>query len=245
MCLWTRPGATSGGGTETHPTQADVRGPGPHAAWCEAPSWLQCRSDEAWPFVRKSGAIPPLSSRTCTWPPRTPFHNTHSVLLSRPRARCIALVASNTSPPPISSHGAAYRATCGCKPAPACLPAPGCRLATPLRPRYVIAAGDPLQLPPLVASPAHITPAPSDAASGAGDWDDNAGAVAATGPAEAGLVRPLFVRLAQLGYCTHLLRWQYRWVRGASPEILSPHKRRHYGICIYTTSAGVLVACTV
>jgi len=83
-------------------------------------------------------------------------------------------------------------------------------------------AGDPCQLPPVVASPASVTPRPSASAV--------AGA-AATGPTQGlglqgsaglassslskglslhGLARPLLVRLVQMGHHAHLLRTQYR-----------------------------------
>ena len=53
--------------------------------------------------------------------------------------------------------------------------------------KWLIAAGDPKQLPPVIASPALLTPASSQ-----------------------GLLRPLFVRLSSLGATPHLLRRQYR-----------------------------------
>jgi superfamily I DNA and/or RNA helicase len=72
--------------------------------------------------------------------------------------------------------------------------------------RYVIAAGDPLQLPPVIAHPAHLTAAAGAAAAAA------AAAVRAGhgGGAAGGLLRPLFVRLTDLGHSPNLLRWQYR-----------------------------------
>jgi len=52
--------------------------------------------------------------------------------------------------------------------------------------KYIIAAGDPCQLPPVVCSPERVQ--------GGGE----------------GLMRPLFVRLASLGYSPYLLKTQYR-----------------------------------
>jgi len=75
-----------------------------------------------------------------------------------------------------------------------------CRLC-----RYLIAAGDPLQLPPVVASPVHVTAAPSM---------PGRGPPALPGQGQQGqlqgLLRPLFVRLAALGLPPFLLRRQYR-----------------------------------
>ena len=71
--------------------------------------------------------------------------------------------------------------------------------------RFLIAAGDPLQLPPVVASPAHVTAAPS-----------GPGRVPPALPGQGqqgqlhGLLRPLFLRLAALGLPPFLLRRQYR-----------------------------------
>ena len=69
--------------------------------------------------------------------------------------------------------------------------------------RYVIAAGDPLQLPPVIAHPAHLTAAAGLAAAGAGHGGGRRDAAG-------GLLRPLFVRLTDLGHSPNLLRWQYR-----------------------------------
>lgn len=74
--------------------------------------------------------------------------------------------------------------------------------------RYLIAAGDPLQLPPVIANPSALTatqPAAAAAATAGGAAGGGGG-----GAAAAGLIRPLFVRLTQLGHTPHLLRWQYR-----------------------------------
>ena len=71
--------------------------------------------------------------------------------------------------------------------------------------RYLIAAGDPLQLPPVVVSPAHVT-APAPARARTQQQQQQAGA-----PGQLhGLLRPLFVRLAALGLPPFLLRRQYR-----------------------------------
>ena len=68
--------------------------------------------------------------------------------------------------------------------------------------RFLIAAGDPCQLPPVIASPSEIstqhpgTAMPADASAG---------------PAVGhGLARPLFERLVSMGHTAHLLRRQYR-----------------------------------
>jgi len=53
--------------------------------------------------------------------------------------------------------------------------------------KYLVAAGDPKQLPPVIANPPLISP-----------------------PSKSGLLRPLFVRLSDLGATPHLLRQQYR-----------------------------------
>ncbi len=77
-------------------------------------------------------------------------------------------------------------------------------------------AGDPCQLPPVVASPASVTPRPSASASAgaaATGPQGNAGAAAnslSKGPSLQGLARPLLVRLVQMGHHAHLLRTQYR-----------------------------------
>ncbi|KAG2493974.1 hypothetical protein HYH03_007901 [Edaphochlamys debaryana] len=77
------------------------------------------------------------------------------------------------------------------------------------RARFLVAAGDPLQLPPVIASPATLTPAPGSSATGG-----VAGGPGGAGPAGGGhldsLLRPLFVRLSQLGHDPHLLSFQYR-----------------------------------
>ena len=68
--------------------------------------------------------------------------------------------------------------------------------------RFLVAAGDPCQLPPVVASPSEIsaqhpgTAAPADKPAGQ-----------ALGH---GLARPLFERLVSMGHTAHLLRRQYR-----------------------------------
>ncbi len=75
-------------------------------------------------------------------------------------------------------------------------------------PRYLFAAGDPLQLPPVIASPGPVTPPPG----------------AAPGAAH-GLLRPLFVRLAALGHTPHLLRRQYR----CHPDLAAVPNQLFYG----------------
>jgi hypothetical protein len=53
--------------------------------------------------------------------------------------------------------------------------------------KFLVAAGDPKQLPPVIANPPLLSP-----------------------PSKFGLLRPLFVRLSDLGATPHLLRQQYR-----------------------------------
>ncbi len=60
--------------------------------------------------------------------------------------------------------------------------------------RFAVLAGDPCQLPPVLAAPAEVAPQ---------------GADPGAGPPAHGLLRPLFSRLAAAGGC-HLLRRQYR-----------------------------------
>ena len=82
--------------------------------------------------------------------------------------------------------------------------------------RFLIAAGDPKQLPPVIASPAEVAPAATAAAPSR----------AADGPAPAGLLRPLFVRLAGLGCArAFLLRRQYR----CAPAISLIPNQQFYG----------------
>lgn len=76
--------------------------------------------------------------------------------------------------------------------------------------RFLLAAGDPLQLPPVVAAPPHVTAA-SGAPSGQG--------------LPHGLLRPLFVRLAALGVPPYLLRRQYR----CHPDISAVPNSHFYG----------------
>ncbi len=59
--------------------------------------------------------------------------------------------------------------------------------------RLLVAAGDPCQLPPVISSPAQVT-----AAGGGGQGQQQ------------GLLRPLFMRLAEMGHSCFLLRRQYR-----------------------------------
>ncbi len=60
--------------------------------------------------------------------------------------------------------------------------------------RLLVAAGDPCQLPPLIASPAQVSAACSGQQQGQ----------------QQGLLRPLFKRLADMGHSCFLLRTQYR-----------------------------------
>ena len=75
-----------------------------------------------------------------------------------------------------------------------------------------MAAGDPCQLPPLVASP--------QAVSGSQE-----GAVSGVASANSGLGRSLFERLVAAGLPTHLLRRQYR----CHPDIAAVPNRCFYG----------------
>lgn len=87
-------------------------------------------------------------------------------------------------------------------------------------PRFLVAAGDPQQLPPVIASPANLTaPAPQHQPGPASGLQWGPGAVGAAGAgsqrghpgaATDSLLRPLFVRLCQLGHAPHLLSYQYR-----------------------------------
>ncbi|KAK9809918.1 hypothetical protein WJX72_001732 [[Myrmecia] bisecta] len=85
--------------------------------------------------------------------------------------------------------------------------------------RYLVAAGDPCQLPPLIANPAQVTPRPASAPQPA------AGRYARPAPPPAGLARPLFVRLTNLGHKAHLLRRQYR----CHPDLSSIPNQLFYG----------------
>ena len=79
------------------------------------------------------------------------------------------------------------------------------------RSRYLVAAGDPCQLPPLVASPSAVEQKPGQ-------------------PARFGLARPLFARLVAMGYPSHLLRNQYR--QGTGPHFHScPQRDKQNGSC--------------
>ena len=79
-------------------------------------------------------------------------------------------------------------------------------------------AGDPCQLPPVISSPAAVTPALSK--NGGFPVRPEAHSVLALpgvkaavnqdGPSLQGLARPLLVRLIQQGHTAHLLRRQYR-----------------------------------
>jgi superfamily I DNA and/or RNA helicase len=75
-----------------------------------------------------------------------------------------------------------------------------------------VAAGDPCQLPPLVASPQAVS------GSRSGTGSSMAGA-------DSGLGRSLFERLVAAGLPTHLLRRQYR----CHPDIAAVPNRCFYG----------------
>ncbi|GLC60082.1 hypothetical protein PLESTB_001571200 [Pleodorina starrii] len=97
------------------------------------------------------------------------------------------------------------------------------------RARFLVAAGDPLQLPPVIANPANLTGTAAAAAAaaaaavpqltvGGGPTTGSslspsalhpASASAAAGPLDS-MLRPMFVRLSQLGHQPHLLSYQYR-----------------------------------
>ena len=66
---------------------------------------------------------------------------------------------------------------------------------------FLVLAGDPCQLPPVIATPNQVSTSAATAAPTAGKAP----------PPCSGLLRPMFVRLADLGHHTHLLRTQYRW----------------------------------
>ena len=85
--------------------------------------------------------------------------------------------------------------------------------------RFIIMAGDPCQLPPVVASPASVTLHPSSSAAAVCGPAQGAAMQGSSGPAAQspsrgpslqGLARPLLVRLVQMGHRAHLLRTQYR-----------------------------------
>lgn len=67
--------------------------------------------------------------------------------------------------------------------------------------RFAILAGDPMQLPPLIANPSQTQQRP--------------------GAPTHGLPRPLFTRLMAAGHAVHMLRRQYRYST-ASPEPFCP-----------------------
>lgn len=94
--------------------------------------------------------------------------------------------------------------------------------------RFLIAAGDPCQLPPVLASPTGVTP-PSQPQAPAAAHLSNLNNSSQSGgaanrpsldqqqqqqqrPVVYGLLRPLFVRLTHLGHVPHLLTHQYRSV---------------------------------
>ena len=84
--------------------------------------------------------------------------------------------------------------------------------------RFALLSGDPQQLPPLIAHPAHVS-----------------------GGAP-GLLRPLFVRLATLGHPVHMLRRQYRCERlQSAPCMQQCYARRHVGtkaMCMHTSQVA-------
>ncbi|GLI60456.1 hypothetical protein VaNZ11_002613, partial [Volvox africanus] len=80
--------------------------------------------------------------------------------------------------------------------------------------RFLVAAGDPLQLPPVIANPANLThgaqvPPLPHPASLATHGPQLAPVTEMAGPLDS-LLRPMFVRLSQLGHRPHLLSYQYR-----------------------------------
>ncbi|BDA40874.1 Protein ZGRF1 [Coccomyxa sp. Obi] len=72
--------------------------------------------------------------------------------------------------------------------------------------RFAVLSGDPMQLPPLIAHPSHVTQRPG-------------------APVAHGLSRPVFERLASMGHHVHLLRRQYR----CHPEIAAISNAHFYG----------------
>lgn len=90
------------------------------------------------------------------------------------------------------------------------------------RAAFLIAAGDPQQLPPVLASPAEISAPPAvlsaptsqaamlQAQAGQAAAAQQHGMEASGASGKHGLLRPLFVRLQHMGTHVHLLRTQYR-----------------------------------
>lgn len=76
-----------------------------------------------------------------------------------------------------------------------------------------MAAGDPCQLPPLVASPQGVS-------------GSRSGTVSSVADGNSGLGRSLFERLVAAGLPTHLLRRQYR----CHPDIAAVPNRCFYGV---------------
>lgn len=81
--------------------------------------------------------------------------------------------------------------------------------------RFLVAAGDPCQLPPLIASPRALS---STACVGSGSGS--------SGSSGSGLGRSLFERLVAAGLPAHLLRRQYR----CHPAISAVPNRCFYGV---------------
>lgn len=117
--------------------------------------------------------------------------------------------------------------------------------------RFLVLAGDPAQLPPVIASPEFVfrDAVAGDAGEGGGDpgvdrgVDDASGrgrAGARESPVQAplppayGLARPMFVRLARAGVPTHLLRTQYRChpAISAAPNAHFYAGRLHDGVTV-------------
>ncbi|KAL4457552.1 hypothetical protein ABPG75_012417 [Micractinium tetrahymenae] len=89
------------------------------------------------------------------------------------------------------------------------------------RARYLIAAGDPLQLPPVVASPAQVSASPASRPHHQQQQQQQQQSAAQLH----GLLRPLFVRLVALGLPPFLLRRQYR----CHPDISAVPNSHFYG----------------
>jgi superfamily I DNA and/or RNA helicase len=101
--------------------------------------------------------------------------------------------------------------------------------------RFLVAAGDPLQLPPVIAAPAHVTSAGAAQQQRGGQQLDRQRSQQVPLPGQPqqrgqqgqlhGLLRPLFVRLVALGQPPFLLRRQYR----CHPDISAVPNQQFYG----------------
>ncbi|GAX81726.1 hypothetical protein CEUSTIGMA_g9154.t1 [Chlamydomonas eustigma] len=106
---------------------------------------------------------------------------------------------------------------------------------------FLVAAGDPCQLPPVIASPAHLSAAAAANVTpftlacdqnkchkgyGSEHQQQSVGSSSSVPPHFDTLARPLFMRLSQLGFPVHLLKYQYR----CHPELsLVPNQHFYSG----------------